>query len=210
MRRAASGGDALAGVLEGAGALLANHELSRLKKLDLHHHYLSPAMETKLREKILMSILGWLVATLLAQGPSAGGAALLVQLAQVEGYAALVGYVLRCLQEGGPRLRALVDQGRVMGVVTGDKGRGRDGEELSTFEPGAEVQAQAILELRLSRLAALERRKIEDEYTAVIKEIGYLEDLLANPAKILGLIKEDLKYLKQKYGDPRRTRIVPI
>lgn len=70
------------------------------------------------------------------------------------------------------------------------------------------AQAQAILELRLSRLAALERKKIEDEYITVIKEISYLEDLLAHPQKVYGLIKTDLKELKEKYGDERRTRIV--
>jgi DNA gyrase subunit A len=72
----------------------------------------------------------------------------------------------------------------------------------------SEPQAQAILDLRLSRLAALERKKIEDEYVAVIKEIGYLEDLLAKPKKIFGLIKQDLADLREKYGDERRTRII--
>jgi DNA gyrase subunit A len=72
----------------------------------------------------------------------------------------------------------------------------------------SEVQAQAILDLRLSRLAALERKKIEDEYNAVIKEIAYYEDLLDKPKKIYGLIKADLAELKEKYGDERRTRIV--
>ncbi|MDQ3930650.1 MAG: hypothetical protein M3328_16085, partial [Chloroflexota bacterium] len=73
----------------------------------------------------------------------------------------------------------------------------------------SDVQAQAILDMRLARLAALERKKIEDEYIAVIKEIGYLEDLLDHPQKIFGLIKQDLKDLKDKYGDERRTRIAP-
>ncbi len=72
----------------------------------------------------------------------------------------------------------------------------------------SEVQAQAILDMRLARLAALERKKIEDEYTEVLKNISYLEDLLAHPRKIYGLIKADLKELKDKYGDERRTRIV--
>ena len=72
----------------------------------------------------------------------------------------------------------------------------------------SEVQAQAILDMRLARLAALERKKIEDEYIAVIKEIGYLEDVLAHPQKVNALIKADLKDLKEKYGDARRTRIV--
>lgn len=73
----------------------------------------------------------------------------------------------------------------------------------------SEVQAQAILDMQLRRLAALERKKIEDEYREVIKLIAELEDILANPRKILHLIREDLHRLKEKYGDERRTRIVP-
>ncbi|MCB9079335.1 MAG: DNA gyrase subunit A [Anaerolineaceae bacterium] len=72
----------------------------------------------------------------------------------------------------------------------------------------SEVQAQAILDMQLRRLAALERQKIEDEYQELMKTISYLEDLLANPGKILGLIKEDLAALKESYGDERRTRIL--
>lgn len=72
----------------------------------------------------------------------------------------------------------------------------------------SDVQAQAILDMRLARLAALERKKIEDEYNAILKEIKYLEDLLAHPAKMYALIKTDLTELKEKYGDARRTRIV--
>jgi DNA gyrase subunit A len=72
----------------------------------------------------------------------------------------------------------------------------------------SEIQAQAILDMQLRRLAALERKKIEDEYKEVIKLIAELEDILANPRKVLHLIKEDLKYLKDKYNDARRTRIV--
>ncbi|HEX5165960.1 MAG TPA: DNA gyrase subunit A, partial [Thermomicrobiales bacterium] len=72
----------------------------------------------------------------------------------------------------------------------------------------SEVQATAILDMQLRRLAALERKKIEDEYREVLKEIARLEDLLANPRKILALIKDDLTYLKEKFGDARRTRIV--
>jgi DNA gyrase subunit A len=71
-----------------------------------------------------------------------------------------------------------------------------------------ELQATAILDMQLRRLAALERKKIEDEYREVLKEIARLEDLLANPRKILALIKQDLIDLKEKYGDVRRTRII--
>jgi DNA gyrase subunit A len=71
----------------------------------------------------------------------------------------------------------------------------------------SEVQAQAILDMQLRRLAALERQKIEEEYQAVVANIAYLEDLLANPRKILGLIKDDLTMLQEKFGDERRTQI---
>jgi len=71
----------------------------------------------------------------------------------------------------------------------------------------SQIQAQAILDMQLRRLAALERKKIADEYTEVLKTIAYLEDLLANPKKIDYIIKDELKYLKDKYGDARRTEI---
>ncbi len=72
-----------------------------------------------------------------------------------------------------------------------------------------EIQAQAILDMQLRRLAALERQKIEDEYREVIKLIAELEDILANPRKVLHLIQDDLRRIKEEYGDERRTRIIP-
>nr|HID12570.1 DNA gyrase subunit A [Anaerolineae bacterium] len=71
-----------------------------------------------------------------------------------------------------------------------------------------EIQAQAILDMQLRRLAALERQKIEDEYLELIQRIAYLEELLASQRKILYLIKEELADLKRTYGDGRRTRII--
>lgn len=71
----------------------------------------------------------------------------------------------------------------------------------------SELQAQAILDMQLRRLAALERWKIEEEHKQVRETIDYLEDLLAHPKKILALIKSDLLELVEKYGDERRTRI---
>ncbi len=71
----------------------------------------------------------------------------------------------------------------------------------------SERQAQAILDMQLRRLAALERQKIEDEQKQVLERIAYLEDLLANPKKILDVIREDINDLNEKYGDERRTRI---
>lgn len=71
------------------------------------------------------------------------------------------------------------------------------------------IQAQAILDMQLRRLAALEQEKIETEHKELLEFIARLEDLLAHPKKILRLIKDDLDELVKKYGDPRRTRIAP-
>jgi len=72
----------------------------------------------------------------------------------------------------------------------------------------SQIQAQAILDMQLRRLAKLEQQKIIDEYNEVIKTIAYLEDLLDNPKKILSLIQQDAMELKTQYGDKRRTQIV--
>jgi DNA gyrase subunit A len=71
----------------------------------------------------------------------------------------------------------------------------------------SELQAQAILDMRLARLAALERKKIEDEYLAVIQQIAELEDILANPQRVLSIIKDELTELKKKHAGERRTRV---
>lgn len=71
-----------------------------------------------------------------------------------------------------------------------------------------EVQAQAILDMQLRRLAALERKKIEDEYKEKIQLIKYLEGLLKNPKKMREVIADELNTIKQAYSDPRRTVIV--
>ncbi len=72
----------------------------------------------------------------------------------------------------------------------------------------SELQAQAILDMQLRRLAALERKKIEDELKEVLRTIARLEGILRHPEKILGMIKDDLRELREKYGDDRRTLIV--
>lgn len=70
-----------------------------------------------------------------------------------------------------------------------------------------EIQAQAILDMQLRRLAALERRKLQDEYREIVALIKELEALLASPKKVLALIKQNLLDLKARYGDARRTQI---
>jgi len=71
-----------------------------------------------------------------------------------------------------------------------------------------EIQANAILDMPLRRLAALERKKIEDEYKELLAQIKTLEELLKSRKKVLGVIKDELTELKEKYGSPRRTLIV--
>ncbi len=71
----------------------------------------------------------------------------------------------------------------------------------------SEIQANAILEMQLRRLAALERKKIEDEYLATIKLIAELEDILANPARVLAIIKDELTEISDKYAGERKTRV---
>jgi len=72
----------------------------------------------------------------------------------------------------------------------------------------SEIQAQAILDMQLKRLAALERKKIEDEYNELAKLISGLEKLLLHPGQILDEIKKELLELKEKYGDKRRSKII--
>ena len=73
-----------------------------------------------------------------------------------------------------------------------------------------EIQAVAILDMQLRRLAALERQKIEDEYKQVLTQIAFLEDLLSHTEKILGVIKDESIALKEKFGDDRRTRVYKL
>ncbi|MFA6217468.1 MAG: DNA gyrase subunit A [Candidatus Omnitrophota bacterium] len=72
----------------------------------------------------------------------------------------------------------------------------------------SEIQSQAILEMQLQRLTALEQDKIDAEYLELLKKIELCKAILASEKKIEGIIKDDLAALKQKYGDPRRTDIV--
>ncbi len=72
----------------------------------------------------------------------------------------------------------------------------------------SEIQAQAILEMQLQRLTALERDKIEAEYLELLKQIEHFRAILASEKLIEGIIKEELANLKKKYGDERRTELV--
>jgi DNA gyrase subunit A len=77
---------------------------------------------------------------------------------------------------------------------------------MKTFKL-SERQAQAILDLRLQRLTALERRKVEEEHKDLIEKIEYLEGILADDDKVYGIIKEELLEVNAAYADERRTQI---
>ncbi|MBI2165921.1 MAG: DNA gyrase subunit A [Chloroflexi bacterium] len=70
-----------------------------------------------------------------------------------------------------------------------------------------EIQAQAILDMQLRRLTALDRQKLEEEYQGLVKRIADLEALLADPAKILAVVREETIALKEEFGDARRTTV---
>lgn len=72
----------------------------------------------------------------------------------------------------------------------------------------SEVQAQAILDMRLQKLAGLERQKIEDELKEILALIKYLKDLLSSTKKMLKVIKDELLETKEKYSDERRTKVM--
>ena len=73
----------------------------------------------------------------------------------------------------------------------------------------SEVQANAVLDMRLGQLTQLDRMKIDDEYADLMKEIDRLRGILDSPAKVRGIIKQDMTRIKKEYGDPRRTQIIP-
>ncbi|MGB5983716.1 MAG: DNA gyrase subunit A [Desulfobacterales bacterium] len=70
------------------------------------------------------------------------------------------------------------------------------------------IQAQAILDMRLQRLTGLERQKIIDDYEQTLKDIARYKEILADEQLVLNIIKDELNEIDEKYGDPRRTRIV--
>ena len=72
----------------------------------------------------------------------------------------------------------------------------------------SEIQAQAILDMRLARLQGLEREKLEKEYNELMEKIAYYNSLLADEKLLMGVVKDEITEIKEKYGDERRTQIV--
>ncbi|HTE87168.1 MAG TPA: DNA gyrase C-terminal beta-propeller domain-containing protein, partial [Dehalococcoidia bacterium] len=106
-------------------------------------------------------------------------------------------------------LKAISQLDRIIRLIRGSASASvaKDGLMARPFN-FSDRQAQAILDMQLRRLAALERKQLEDEHAELTKQIDYLVDLLASPQKMDLLIKEDALDLKKRYGDVRRTQIV--
>ena len=93
----------------------------------------------------------------------------------------------------------------VRGSQTTEEARTRLQERFAL----SDVQANAIVDMRLRTLVGLERQKIEDEYQQLIKTIAELEDILRSPRRIAGIVKTEILDVKKKHGDERRTEIIP-
>ncbi len=104
-------------------------------------------------------------------------------------------------------LKALDDLDAVIQIIRRSRTVDTARQNLMKRLKVTEIQAQAILDMPLKRLAQLERRALADEYKEVKATIAYLEDLLAHPEKILGVIREELLDIKARFGDGRRTQI---
>jgi len=104
---------------------------------------------------------------------------------------------------------ALDNLDAVVKIIRSSSGRDEARTQLMARFRLSEIQANAILDMRLYQLTGLERAKVDAEYLDVIKLISYLRDLLANPGKIYGVIKQEVLALKETYGDRRRTDIAP-
>jgi len=104
--------------------------------------------------------------------------------------------------------KALDNIDKVIDTIKKSADRDKAKENLMKKFKLTEVQSVAILEMRLQALAALERKKIEDELKEKRLLIKELTELLANPKKILGVVKDELEDVKKNFGDERRTKIV--
>ncbi|MBM4330395.1 MAG: DNA gyrase subunit A [Deltaproteobacteria bacterium] len=103
---------------------------------------------------------------------------------------------------------ALDNLDRVISLIRSSKNPKEAKEGLMAKFSLSEAQATAILEMRLQRLTNLEREKINEEYRELIKLIARLKEILSNERLLLNLIVEELKEIKERYGDERRTQII--
>jgi DNA gyrase subunit A len=105
-------------------------------------------------------------------------------------------------------VKALDHLDQVISLIRGSKTPPEAKQGLISEFQFTEVQAQAILDMRLQRLTGLERDKIVQEYNEVLALIGRLKEILASEHLVLSIISNELREIKEQYGDPRRTEIV--
>jgi len=106
-------------------------------------------------------------------------------------------------------LKALDHIDEVIALIRGSRTPDEAREGLMEKFEFTEVQAKAILEMRLQRLVGLEREKLRDEYQELMQKIAYYRQVLADEGTRMQIIKDELNEVKEKYGDERRTEIVP-
>lgn len=104
--------------------------------------------------------------------------------------------------------KALDHIDQIIKLIKTSKDTAEAHKRLMTEFKFSSIQASAILEMKLSRLAGLERKKIEDELKTVQAFIEEMKSILSSPKKVLGIIKKESEDIKQKYGDERRTKII--
>jgi DNA gyrase subunit A len=103
---------------------------------------------------------------------------------------------------------AIENLDRAIAIIRGSKEPAVARDGLMAAFSLSQIQAQAILDMRLQRLTGLEREKIVEEYEETERAIERFREILANPAEVARIIVEELRAVREKYGDPRRTQIV--
>ena len=104
--------------------------------------------------------------------------------------------------------KALDHIDEVIKIIKASKDTSEARDNLMKKFKFSEIQANAILDMKLQKLAGLERKKLEEELNEVLKLIAFLKDLLASEKKMLKVIRDELVEIKDKYSDPRRTKII--
>ena len=114
-------------------------------------------------------------------------------------------YMRAHILEGLKKALDIIDE--VIKTIRASKSTDDARENLISKFGFTDLQANAILEMQLRRLAALERQKIDDEYDEVSKIISYLTDIITKPAAMIKVLKDENTEIMDKYSDPRRTKI---
>lgn len=106
-------------------------------------------------------------------------------------------------------LKALDHIDEIINIIRSSEDTAEAKDKLKTQYEFSDIQAQNIVDMRLRALTGLERKKIEDEYDDLAKKISYYQEILGDKKKLLTVIKDELSQISDKYGDERRTKIIP-